>query len=108
MTPAASLKHVPLTPTDSSPDGHPLISSSSLHRTNSSSLDVWEYSPGSFEWCADADHSACVLSGSGRVHLSDGRVVRLRPGTTLFLPMGMRGRWEVEDTLRTIALHQSQ
>ncbi len=33
-----------------------------LHKTCSSSLDVWEYPPGEFEWRIDADQSATNIA----------------------------------------------
>ena len=108
MIPASNLKQVPLTPVQpSEAPSASNISTSSLHRTKHSSLHVWEYAPGQFEWHANDDQSACVLSGSAEVHLSDGRTVRLEPGTTLFVPGGQTTRWFVESTLRTIALHHA-
>lgn len=79
------------------------VRSSTLHRTQRSSLDVWEYEPGDFEWRSDADHSACVLSGLARLSLADGRDVELRPGVSFYLPQGMLGRWRVVQRLRTLS-----
>lgn len=108
MTPASSLKQLALDPIDSIDDAEqPPVSTSSLHRTTQSSLHVWEYAPGTYEWQTDDTHCACVLSGAAEVRLSDGRNVRLQPGSTLYIPPGMRGVWEVESTLRTVALHHA-
>jgi uncharacterized cupin superfamily protein len=106
MTAASNLKRIPLNSKHFEPSGGGLkVTSSSLHRTTRSSLGVWEYATGTFDWHTEADHSACVIEGSARVELSDGRTVRLEPGTTLYVPRGTRGRWRVEATLRTVALN---
>lgn len=108
MISASSLRRIPLEPVDAPHQvGCAQVSSSSLHCTKQASLQVFEYAPGRFDWCAEADHSACVLSGSAEVALSDGRNLHLEPGTTLYIPRGLRGHWVVETTLRTIALDQA-
>jgi uncharacterized cupin superfamily protein len=69
-------------------------------------LDVWEYTPGEFEWQTDTerDQSVCVLCGFAEVDLADGRILSLEPGRTVFLPRGLHGHWVVRDTLRTVAV----
>lgn len=91
-------------PAQSSTHGDLQVRCCNLHKTESSSLDVWEYTPGEFEWQVDADLSACVLSGSGELDLSDGRLLCLRPGTAVFLPRGLHGRWVIKETLRTVSV----
>jgi len=78
-----------------------------LHKTLHSSLAVWEYTPGEFDWQVDVDQSACVLSGHAEVDLADGRVVSLLPGTAIFLPRGLHGHWVIKETLRTVAVRGS-
>ena len=108
MRPAQSLASVNLTPaTLPDAEGQPAISRSTLHRTQQSSVDVWEFEVGEFEWRTDADHCTCVLTGSADVELADGRCFCLRPGTSFFLPRGMHGRWNVLETLRTVSVRSS-
>jgi uncharacterized cupin superfamily protein len=83
------------------------ISRCTLHKTLCSSLDVWEYSPGDFEWQVDEDQSTWVLAGSAEVELSDGRSISLRPGSTLYLMRGLSSRWTVAQTLRTVTARGS-
>jgi uncharacterized cupin superfamily protein len=78
-----------------------------LHRTLRSSLDVWEYAPGEFEWEVDEDQSACVLAGCAEVDLADGRCITLEAGNTIFLPRGLHGHWVVKETLRTLTARSS-
>ncbi|MCB9556365.1 MAG: DUF861 domain-containing protein [Deltaproteobacteria bacterium] len=75
-----------------------------MHRTGRSSLDVWEYGEGEFDWHVDADQSTCVLSGKAIVFLADGRELELTAGASLFLPRGLSGRWKVKETLRTVSV----
>jgi uncharacterized protein len=82
----------------------PQVRCCTLHKTLRSSLAVWEYNAGEFEWQLDEDQSACVLSGSAEVDLDDGRILMLHPGAAIFLPRGVHGRWVVKETLRTVAV----
>jgi uncharacterized cupin superfamily protein len=82
----------------------PLVKCCTLHRTLRSSIDVWEYDPGEFDWLVEDDHSACVLSGRAEVDLADGRSLSLHAGAAIFLPRGMHGHWIVKETLRTVAV----
>ena len=88
-------------PADMAHVGRLPIRRRNLHRTVNSSLDILEHSPGEFDWRAEADLTAWVLSGSAEVVLDDGRDMFLRPGYALFLPRGLRGRWIVREPLRT-------
>ena len=100
-----SLKDLSLAPIPLE-DQSPHVRCCTLHKTLRSSLDVWEYTPGEFEWQVDTDtdQSACVLSGFAEVDLADGRTLSLEPGRTVFLPRGLHGHWIVRDTLRTVVV----
>jgi uncharacterized cupin superfamily protein len=78
-----------------------------LHATKGSSLDVWEYEPGEFDWQSDCDHSACILSGAAEVDLADGRVLSLQKGVAFYLPRGLHGHWVIRETLRTVTVRGS-
>jgi len=84
-----------------------LVRSYTLHKTVGSSLAVWEYEPGEFDWQVDTDQSAWVLEGSAEVDLADGRFLMLQPGSAVFLPRGVHGHWVVKETLRTVAVRGS-
>ena len=108
----SGLKDVPVNPTTLSAavEGGVVkvgVKCCTLHRTDSSSLDVWEYDPGEFEWRVDVEYSACVISGRAAVDLADGRLLSLLPGDALYLPAGMHSRWIVHETLRTVAARGS-
>jgi uncharacterized cupin superfamily protein len=78
-----------------------------LHCTKDSSLDVWEYEPGEFDWQSDCDHSACILSGEAEVDLADGRCLSLQAGVAFFMPRGLHGHWIIKETLRTVTVRAS-
>jgi uncharacterized cupin superfamily protein len=88
-------------------DGETEVRCCTLHRTLRSSLAIWEYAPGEFDWWVDEDQSACVLAGTAQVDLADGRSLTLLPGTAIFLPRGLHGHWIVKETLRTVAVRGS-
>jgi uncharacterized cupin superfamily protein len=83
-------------------DDQPAVQRRTLHKTLRSSLDVWEYSPGEFDWCVDDDQSAWVLSGSAEIELADGRMLSLSSGSTFFFPRGIHSHWVIKETLRTV------
>jgi uncharacterized cupin superfamily protein len=110
MIPSLALKDVPLFPI-TAPLGRETqdveVKCCTLHKTLRSSLDVWEYTPGEFEWEIDEDQSACVLSGYAEVDLADGRMLSLQPGNAVFLPRGLHSHWVVKETLRTVTVRSS-
>ena len=111
MVESESFRDVSLAPTilpNLTAQGHAqIVKCCTLHKTLRSSIDVWEYDPGEFDWRIDADHSACVLSGRAEVSLGDGRCVDLEPGAAIYLPRGVLGRFVVKETLRTVAVRDS-
>ncbi|MFH1132229.1 MAG: cupin domain-containing protein [Pseudomonadota bacterium] len=104
------LRSIPLKPTSllSGTDNQVDIKSHNLHRTSCSSLDVWEYGPGEFDWQSDAAQSAWVLTGSANVDLSDGRSLQLGPGDTFYLPQGLHGHWVIEKALRAVTIREKE
>ena len=64
-------------------------------------IGIWEVTPGGF----DAEHGAYVehmhfVAGDALITGEDGSVYQVRPGRTLTVPPGWRGRWEVVSTVR--------
>lgn len=106
MLRASCLKDVPLFPTKvpNICHGEMTAGCTNLHKTHASSLDVWEYEPGEFEWQVESNKSTCVLFGCAEVDLADGRQLSLMPGDAIFLPEGMHGRWVVKDRLRMVTV----
>ncbi|MFF0223569.1 cupin domain-containing protein [Streptomyces sp. NPDC004629] len=66
-------------------------------------VGVWECGPGHFTATRDGYDEICqVLTGSATIRTEDGEAVELRPGSTLAMPAGWRGTWQVHETLRKV------
>ncbi|MGW1091000.1 cupin domain-containing protein [Streptomyces sp. NPDC002596] len=66
-------------------------------------VGVWECDPGRFTATRDGYDEVCqVLTGSATVHTEGGEAVELVPGSTLAMPAGWRGTWQVQETLRKV------
>ena len=104
MLNASILRELPLNPVTVPPPGTPAVALCNLHRTISSSLDVWECAPGEFEWQVESNQSACVLAGQAEVDLADGRHLMLAPGNAFYFPEGLHGHWVVRDRLRLVSV----
>ncbi|MGW3956562.1 cupin domain-containing protein [Streptomyces sp. NPDC004752] len=62
---------------------------------------IWECGPGLFPSTHEGYDEVCqVLTGSATVHTEGGEAVELRPGSTLVMPAGWRGSWQVHEALR--------
>jgi uncharacterized cupin superfamily protein len=85
------------------PEGSP-PKGCTIHQSNDSTLGVWEYEPGEFQWRLDEAQSACILSGCARVELADGRTLKLEAGKSFYMPEGMHGHWVVERRLRAVSI----
>jgi uncharacterized protein len=83
------------------PDGEARTAERVLYEDEYTEIGIWEVTPGSF----DAVHGAYVehmhfIAGDALVTGADGSVYQARPGRTLTVPAGWRGRWEVRTTVR--------
>ncbi|MFJ8788651.1 cupin domain-containing protein [Streptomyces sp. NPDC102462] len=64
-------------------------------------VGVWECGPGRFTATRDGYDEVCqVLTGSATIRTDQGEAVELGPGSTLTMPAGWRGTWQVHETLR--------
>jgi len=88
---------------DEKPPVTPEIGHCILHQTLHSSLDVWEYESGEFDWKAECDQTVWVLSGHGIVVLPDGQEIDFIPGATCFFNRNSQLHWIVDDALRLVA-----
>ncbi|MEU4231835.1 cupin domain-containing protein [Nonomuraea sp. NPDC026600] len=62
---------------------------------------IWECGPGSFTAVRDGFHEICqILAGRATLTGEDGQTVELAPGSTVVLPDGWRGTWDVHETIR--------
>jgi uncharacterized cupin superfamily protein len=65
------------------------------------STGVWECEPGEFTAARDDYSEVChILSGTATVRGDDGTVADVGPGSLLVLPLGWRGTWVVQETIR--------
>ncbi|WP_433215128.1 cupin domain-containing protein [Microtetraspora malaysiensis] len=70
-------------------------------RDGSTVTGVWECTPGTFTALRDGYHEICqILSGRATVTHEDGTSAEVGPGSTLILPDGWRGEWQVHETVR--------
>ncbi|MFE7359334.1 cupin domain-containing protein [Streptomyces sp. NPDC057543] len=66
-------------------------------------VGVWECDPGHFTATREGYDEICqVLSGTATVDTEGGESVELRPGSTLAMPAGWRGTWQVHETIRKV------
>ncbi|MDR3080036.1 MAG: cupin domain-containing protein [Streptomyces sp.] len=101
---AVSAELPPVTPKPTSTTGQ-----QETTRTRGQSPDrlvevgVWECDPGHCTATRDGYDEVCqVLTGSATVHTEGGEAVELCPGSTLTMPAGWRGTWQIHDTLRKV------
>jgi len=87
--------------------GAPRASASALTRSRDGGFisGVWECTPGRFRWYFACDEVIVVLAGSGRVRVGQEEHV-LRPGTSVFFPVGTDSEWQIEATLRKHFTHR--
>ena len=62
---------------------------------------VWEHSAG-ISTDVEQDEMFVVISGRGRIHLQDGTILELQPGTVGVLREGEATRWEIDEPLRKV------
>jgi uncharacterized protein len=82
-------------------DGEARTAERVLFEDERTEIGIWEVTPG----CFDAVHGRYVehmhfVAGDALVTGDDGSVYQVRPGRTLTVPAGWRGRWDVRSTVR--------
>jgi uncharacterized protein len=83
--------------------GEPMMSEHELWKANGLEIGLWACTPGSFATHRDGfDEVVHILEGSGHIIGADGVAFELRPGATVVLPNGYRGRWEIAAPLRKL------
>ncbi|MGW2512333.1 cupin domain-containing protein [Streptomyces scopuliridis] len=66
-------------------------------------VGVWECDPGQFTSTREGYDEVCqVLAGSATVRTEGGEAIKLHTGSTLTMPAGWRGTWQVHETLRKV------
>jgi uncharacterized cupin superfamily protein len=69
-----------------------------------SSVVVWECSPGSFKWDYHQDETAVIIAGEAFITIEGGSERQLRPGDLIFFPAGTSCTWRVTVQIRKSAV----
>jgi uncharacterized protein len=86
--------------------GTPEARGSKLTRSDdrTSSVVVWECTPGAFKWNYSQDETALILSGEAFITTEDGAERQLRPGDLVFFPAGSSCTWRITACVRKSAV----
>src|SRR6516225_7019773 len=100
----AVLAPAPITP-DWILEGAPVARSRLLtkSRDKTSSIVVWECTPGRFSWHYAEDESVCIVSGEVFISTAIGGEQRLGAGDMAFFPAGSSCTWRVTECVRKVA-----
>ncbi|WP_427005501.1 cupin domain-containing protein [Pseudarthrobacter sp. H2] len=69
---------------------------------NGAESGIWECTAGPSRWVLETNEFVHVLSGSMTITPDDGEPELVGPGTTVFIPRGWSGNWEIHETLRKL------
>lgn len=83
--------------------GTPETSTVVITESQRGQMGLWQVTPGSFT----TDHTGYIeyihiLSGTGRLVSETGTVTELGAGSTTVMPVGWKGRWEIDTTLTKV------
>lgn len=85
--------------------GEPQTAGRILHTSADGTIEVgiWECTPGGWS-IEDRPNTETVMILSGRATITDidGTRHALAPGSSLTLPLGWSGRWDIEETIRKV------
>ncbi|MFZ1132780.1 MAG: cupin domain-containing protein [Terriglobales bacterium] len=86
--------------------GNPVARSRSLSRSRdlTSSIVVWDCTPGRFHWHYSQDETILVISGEAFMMSDHGQERRFGPGDIGFFPAGTTRTWRVGDDFRKVAV----
>jgi uncharacterized cupin superfamily protein len=108
MVATVELEHDPISPDwilSGSPEARNKLLARSEDRT--SSIFVWECTPGIFSWHYMQDETAVIVSGEVFITPESGQERRLGPGDMAFFPAGCSARWRVTSKVRKVAVLRS-
>ena len=74
-----------------------------LAETGFAQVGIWQH-PAGTSTDVEQDEVFVVISGRGRVHLADGRVLDLAPGIVGVLAAGTATTWVIDEPLRNVWL----
>jgi uncharacterized protein len=102
---SADLKPAPIS-TDWILAGRPEARSKLLARSHdrTSSIVVWECTPGRFDWHYSEDETVVILSGEVFITTERGEERRLGQGDMGFFPAGSSCTWRVTDRIKKVAV----
>lgn len=63
---------------------------------------IWECTAGPSRWVLETNEFVHVVSGSMTITPDGGEPELVGPGTTVFIPRGWSGNWEIHETLRKL------
>lgn len=69
---------------------------------NGAESGIWECTAGPSRWVLETNEFVHVLSGSMTITPDGGEPEFVGPGTTVFIPRGWSGNWELHETLRKL------
>lgn len=69
---------------------------------NGAESGIWECTAGPSRWVLETNEFVHVLSGSMTITPDSGEPEFVGPGTTVFIPRGWSGTWEIHETLRKL------
>jgi uncharacterized cupin superfamily protein len=86
--------------------GTPVAHSKHLVRSRdwTSSVVVWDCTPGQFRWHYSQDETILVISGEAFLLLENGEERRFGTGDVGFFPAGTRCNWRVSEHIRKVAI----
>ena len=87
---------------DGTPEARSRLLTKSGDRT--SSIMVWECTPGRFSWHYSEDETVVVVSGEVFITTENGEERRLGQGDIGFFPAGCSYTWRVTDRIRKVAV----
>lgn len=83
--------------------GTPVESFQVLHADAGGRSGIWECTPGRFDSAREHDTELMhFISGKGTITTADGTVHEIKPGAVLIAPVGWRGTWDIQETVRKI------
>ncbi len=102
---SANLEPAPISP-DWILAGTPEARSKMLVKTRdrTSSITVWECTPGRFNWHYSEDETVVVISGEVFITTEQGEERRLGQGDMAFFPGGSSCTWRVTDRIKKVAI----
>ena len=86
--------------------GSPVARSRNLTRSRdlTSSVVVWDCTPGQFRWHYSQDATLLIVSGEAFIMAEDGEERRFGPGDVGFFPAGTTRIWRVAKHIRKVAV----